>query len=39
MIVGVMHNTHQMQLHVICFYGVTSRNRFMFLLFPQVSRN
>ena len=29
----------QMQPHVISFYGVTSRIRFMFLLFPQVSRN
>jgi hypothetical protein len=28
----------QMQLHVIYFYGVTSRIRFMFLLFTQVSR-
>jgi hypothetical protein len=28
-----------MQLHVISFYGVTSRIMFMFLLFPQVSRN
>ena len=28
-----------MQPHVIAFYGVTSRIRFMFLLFPQVSRN
>jgi len=28
-----------MQPHVISFYGVTSRIRFMFLLFPQVSRN
>jgi len=38
MIVGVIHNTLQMQPHVISFYGVTSRVRFMFLLFPQVSR-
>jgi len=29
----------QWQPHVISFYGVTSRFRFMFLLFPQVSRN
>ena len=29
----------QMQPHVISFYGVTSRIRFMFFLFPQVSRN
>jgi hypothetical protein len=29
----------QMQPHVISFYGVTSRIRFMFLLFPQVPRN
>jgi len=29
----------QMQPHVISFYGVTSRIRFMFLLFPQVFRN
>jgi len=28
-----------MQPHVISFYGVTSRIRFMFLLFPQLSRN
>jgi len=42
MIVGVLticHLVHQMQPHVISFYGVTSRIRFMFLLFPQVSRN
>ena len=39
MIVGVIHNTLQMQPHVISFYGVTSMIRFMFLLFPQVSRN
>jgi len=29
----------QMQPHVISFYGVTSRVRFMFLLFPQVPQN
>ena len=29
----------QMQPHVISFYGVTSRIRFIFLLFPHVSRN
>jgi hypothetical protein len=34
MIVEVIHNTLQMQPHVISFYGVTSRIRFMFLLFP-----
>jgi len=39
MIVGVKHNTLQMQPHVISYYGVTSRIRFMFLLFTQVSRN
>ena len=42
MIVGVLTTSHlvlQMQPHVISFYGVTSRIRFMFLLFPQVSRN
>jgi len=39
MIVGVLHNTLQMQPLVVSFYGVTSRIRFMFLLFPQVSRN
>ena len=33
------HFVLQMQPHVISFYGVTSRIRFMFLLFPQVSRN
>ena len=41
-IVGVLTTCHlglQMQPHVISFYGVTSRIRFMFLLFPQVSRN
>ena len=42
MIVGVLATCRhllQMQHHVIYFYGVTSRIRFMFLLFPQVSRN
>jgi len=39
MIVGVIHNTLHMQLHVISFYGVTSRIGCMFLLFPHVSRN
>ena len=42
MIVGVLTTCHlflQMQPHVISFYGVTSRIRFMFLLLPQVSRN
>jgi len=37
MIVRVLTTFHfvlQMQPHVICFYGVTSRIRFMFLLFP-----
>ena len=37
-----LNNCHlvlQMQPHVISFYGVTSRIRFMLLLFPQVSRN
>ena len=41
-IVGVLTTCHlvlQMQPHVISFYGVTSRIRFMFFLFPQVSRN
>jgi len=33
------HLVLQMQPHEISFYGVTSRIRFMFLLFPQVSRN
>ena len=33
------HLVPQMQPHVISFYGVTSRIRFMFLLFPRVSRN
>jgi len=32
-----MHLVLQMQPHVISLYGVTSRIRFMFLLFPQVS--
>ena len=39
MIFGVIHNTLQMQPHVIYFCEVMSRIRFMFLLFPQVSRN
>ena len=42
MIVGVLTTCHlvlQMQAHVISFCGVTSRIRFMFLLFPQVYRN
>ena len=34
-----IHLVLQMQPHVISFYGVTSRIRFMFLLFPQVSWN
>jgi len=33
------HLVLQMQTHVIYFYGVRSRIRFMFLLFLQVSRN
>jgi len=37
MIFGVIHNTLQMQSHVISFYGVMSRIRFMFLPFPQVT--
>jgi len=42
MIVGILTSCHlvlQMQPHVISFYVVTSRIRFMFLVFPQVSRN
>jgi len=42
MIVGVLTTCHlilQKQPHVISFYGVASRIRFMFLFFPQVSRN
>jgi len=45
MIVGVIrcyspgHLVLQMQPHVISFYGVRSRIRFMFFLFPQVSGN
>ena len=40
MIVGILTTCHLViQLHVISFYGVTSRIRFMFLVFPQVSRN
>jgi len=34
-----IHLVLQMQPHVISSFGVTSRIRFMFLLFPQVSRN
>ena len=37
MIVGVSTNCHlvlEMKPHAISFYGVTSRIRFMFLLFP-----
>ena len=40
MFFGVLTTCHlllQTQPHVISFYGVTSRIRFMFLLFPQVS--
>ena len=33
------HLVLQMQPHVIFFYGVMSRIKFMFLLFPQVSWN
>ena len=42
MIVGVLTTCHlvlQVQLHVISFYGVTSRIRFVFLLFPQIFQN
>jgi len=39
MIVGITVLNLQMQPHVISFYGVTWRIRFMFLFFPQVSRN
>jgi hypothetical protein len=40
MIVGGFNNlSYTMQPHVISIYGVTSRIRFKFLLFPQVSRN
>jgi len=42
MIVGVLTTCHlvlQMQSHVISFYGFTSTIRFLFLLFPQLSRN
>ena len=35
----MIHLVLQMQPHVISFYGVTSRIKFMFLLFLQVSRN
>ena len=41
MIVGVLttcHHVLQTQPHAISFCGITSRIRFMFLLFPQVSR-
>ena len=34
MIVGVIHNHYRCDPHVVSFYGVTSRIRFMFLLFP-----
>ena len=34
-----IHLVLQLQLHVISFYGVTSRIRFVFVLFLQVSRN
>jgi len=33
------HLVLQMQPHMISSYGVTSRIRYLFLLFPQVSRN
>jgi len=33
------HLVLQMQPHMISFCGVASRIRFMFLLFPQISRN
>jgi len=39
MIDGVIHNTLQIQPHLISFYGITSRIRLMFLLFREVSRN
>ena len=40
MIVGVLTTCHtQYTSDMVSFYGVTSRIRFMFLLFPQVSRN
>ena len=42
MVFGFLITCHlvlQMQTHVISFYGVTSKIRFMFLLFPQISRN
>ena len=42
MIVRVLTTCHlvlQTQPRVISLYGVTSRIRFMSLLFPQVSRN
>ena len=34
MIVGVIHSTLQMKPHVISFYGVTSRIRFIFPALP-----
>jgi len=34
MIVGVLTSFSNMQPHAIFFYGLTSRIRFMFLLFP-----
>jgi len=36
---NICHLILQMQPHAISFYGVTSRVRFIFLLFPQVCRN
>jgi len=39
MIVGIMGLHLQMQPYLISFYEVTSRIRFMLLLFPQVFRN
>ena len=42
MIFEVLKTCHlvlQMQPHAISLYGVMSRIRFMFLLFPQVSQN
>jgi len=41
-IVGVLTTCHlvlRMQLRVVSFYGLTSRIRFSFLLFPEVSRD
>ena len=40
MMAGVLTTCHHilhMQSHVISFYGVTSRIKFMFRLFPKVS--